>query len=248
LKKRIQISIVSYSNTLPFNYGIDKGDIKQSLLIWDDYPSLSAQRVVNSDVDIALVPVGILPKLKQYKIFSDYCIGAVGKVDSVILFSNVPLDKIRKIKLDYQSTTSNKLLQILCAEYWKLDVEFESSSIGYETQIAEDEGGLIIGDRAFVAKGQYTFQYDLAEAWYQYTGLPFVFAVWIHLPNIDKEILTDLNFCFQVGLDNIDSVCKSHHELDFDLADYLNNKISYQLDEAKRKGLDLFMEKIKNLS
>ncbi len=247
MKKRIQVSIVSYSNTLPFNYGIDQCDVKQNMLIWDDYPSLSAQRVINGDADIALVPVGILPKIKQYQIFSDYCIGAVGKVDSVILFSNVPLDQIRKIKLDYQSTTSNKLLQILCSEYWKLKVDFEPSGIGYESEIVGDEAGLIIGDRAFTAKAHYAFQYDLAEAWYAYTGLPFVFAVWIHLPTIDATTLSELNYCFQVGLDNIDSICKTHHELSFDIEDYLKHKISYTFDASKRKGLELFLEKIKNL-
>ncbi len=246
--KRVQISIVSYSNTLPFNYGIEQCNIDYNMLIWDDYPSLSAQRVLNSDVDIALVPVGILPALKDYKIFGDYCIGAVGKVDSVILFSNSPLDQIHKIKLDYQSTTSNKLLKILCAQYWKLDVAFELSTSGYETQIADNEGGLIIGDRAFTAKAQYTYQYDLAEAWFHFTGLPFVFAVWVHLPNIDEKLLSALNFSFQVGVDNIDTICKQHHELEFDLKDYLKNKISYTLDTAKKEGLSLFLEKIKDLS
>jgi chorismate dehydratase len=247
LKNRIQVSLVSYSNTLPFSYGIEKGDLKTELLIWEDYPSLSSRRVANEDVDIALVPVGILPQLKKYNIFGRYCIGAVGKVDSVILFSNSEINKIKNIKLDYQSTTSNKLLQILCKEHWKIDSKFEVTQAGYETTIANDEGGLIIGDRAFAAKDKFKYQYDLAEAWMDLTGLPFVFAVWVNISDVDPAKLEELNLCFDIGVDRIVEVCKKHHELEFDLLDYLSNKISYPFDAEKRKGLSLFLEKLKNL-
>jgi chorismate dehydratase len=247
LKKRIQVSLVSYSNTLPFSYGIHIGDLKSELLIWEDYPSLSSRRVYNEDVDIALVPVGALPQLKKYNIFGRYCIGAVGKVDSVILFSNTEIEKIKSIKLDYQSTTSNKLLQILCKEYWKIAPKFETTNAGYEATITDDDGGLIIGDRAFTAKNKFKYQYDLAEAWMQFTGLPFVFAVWVNISDIEPAKLDELNHCFEIGVGKIADVCKKHHELEFDLLDYLSNKISYPFDAEKRKGLDLFLEKLKNL-
>jgi chorismate dehydratase len=247
LKKRIQVSLVSYSNTLPFSYGIHIGDLKTELLVWEDYPSLSSRRVTNEDVDIALVPVGALPQLKKYNIFGRYCIGAVGKVDSVILFSNTEIKKMKSIKLDYQSTTSNKLLQILCKEHWKIAPKFEITSAGYETKIADDEGGLIIGDRAFAAKNKFKFQYDLAEAWMDLTGLPFVFAVWVNISDVDPAILEEINLCFDIGVSKIVDVCKKHHELEFDLLDYLSHKISYPFDAEKRKGLDLFLEKLKNL-
>jgi chorismate dehydratase len=246
-KKRIQVSLVSYSNTLPFSYGIEVGDLKSELLIWEDYPSLSSKRVVNEDVDIALVPAGALPQLKKYNIFGRYCIGAVGKVDSVILFSNSEIAKINSIKLDYQSTTSNKLLQILCKEHWKITPKFELSQVGYETTIADKEGGLIIGDRAFAAKDKFKYQYDLAEAWMQLTGLPFVFAVWVNISDIEPTKLDELNHCFELGVGKIADICKKHHELEFDLLDYLSNKISYPFDAEKRKGLNLFLEKLKNL-
>jgi chorismate dehydratase len=247
LKKRLQISIVNYSNTLPFFYGIENAEISQGLLIWEDYPSLSAQRVLNEDVDIALVPVGVLPKLKQYNIFGKYCIGAHGKVDSVILFSNTPIEQIKKVKLDYQSTTSNLLLKILCKEYWQIKPEFITTEAGYETQMNEGEGALIIGDRAFSAKASYKYQYDLSEAWLALTGLPFVFAVWINISEIDQTILDELNFCFEVGVGKIAAVCAKHHEVEFDLYDYLQNKIDYRFDKDKQTALNLYLDKIKNL-
>ena len=59
--------------------------------------------------------------MKEHYIISDYCISCDGEVASVGLFSDVPLNKIEKILLDYQSRTSVELLKILVEEYWKID-------------------------------------------------------------------------------------------------------------------------------
>jgi chorismate dehydratase len=65
--------------------------------------------------------VTIIPQLKEHYIISDYCIGCDGEVGSVCLFSEVPLEKIERILLDYQSTTSIGLLKILIKEFWKIN-------------------------------------------------------------------------------------------------------------------------------
>jgi chorismate dehydratase len=250
INKRISISFVSYSNTLPFVYGLANQIFEHPYIIWEDYPSLSAKRVMDEDVDIALVPVGVLPQLKYYNIFGDLCIGANGTVDSVILFSNDPIHQIKNIILDYQSTTSNKLLRLLCRDFWKVQPNFTLGKAGYESESKAKQGQLIIGDRALLVRNTDTFryQYDLADVWKQWTGLPFVFAVWISInPNIEKAFIAALNEHFQFGVSNIKSVCSKYHEKQFDLKDYLSNKISYDFDESKKQALTLFLEKISTL-
>src|SRR4051812_30744932 len=95
-----------------------------------DYPAKIAQQLIDGEVDVALVPVAIIPKLKEYHIISDYCIGAEGPVASVCLFSEVPLHDIKRIFLDYQSRSSVALLKLLIREHWKLDVELVDTSGG----------------------------------------------------------------------------------------------------------------------
>ncbi|MBK8584164.1 MAG: hypothetical protein IPN88_01490 [Bacteroidetes bacterium] len=91
----LKISVVSYLNSKPFIYGFNKTNFNSKAAIELDIPSVCADKLLTGKVDIGLVPVAILPKLKDYFIISDYCIGANGPVDSVLLLSNVPLNEIK---------------------------------------------------------------------------------------------------------------------------------------------------------
>src|SRR4026208_1404163 len=92
-----------------------------------DYPSRIATMLVDDEIDAGLVPVTIIPQLKQHYLISDFCIACDGEVASVGLFSDVPLLKIEKILLDYQSHASVELLKILVNEHWKIDPVIEMS-------------------------------------------------------------------------------------------------------------------------
>ena len=85
-----------------------------------EYPSKVAAQLLNDEIDIGLVPIAVIPSLKTPHIISDYCIGTEGEVASVCLFSEVPIDQITSICLDYQSRTSVVLLKILLKKYWKI--------------------------------------------------------------------------------------------------------------------------------
>ena len=91
---KIKVSAVSYLNTLPFIYGINNSEVVNDIKLSLDIPSDCGMKLLSGEVDLGLVPVAILPQLKEYHIISDYCIGAEGKVDSVALYSDVPLDEI----------------------------------------------------------------------------------------------------------------------------------------------------------
>src|SRR5690242_3308024 len=150
-----------------------------------DYPSKIASMLLEDKIDVGLVPVAIIPEMKEYHIISDYCIGSVGKVASVCLFSDVLLDKIETILLDYQSRTSVALLKVLTREYWKLNVVFKNTSGNYQSKISGTTAGLVIGDRALQQRKISPFIYDLGEEWKRFTGFPFVFAAWISNKKLD---------------------------------------------------------------
>ncbi len=117
MERKVRVGAVSYLNTKPLIYGIEKGMIKDEAELVIDYPSKIAAMLLNDEIDVGLVPVAILPKMKEHYIISDYCIGSVGAVASVCLFSEVPLHEMKMVLLDYQSRTSVALLKVLIKEY-----------------------------------------------------------------------------------------------------------------------------------
>ncbi len=238
------ISIVNYLNTLPFQYGIAHSPIKEKIILHLDVPSECALKLKEGVVDIGLVPVAMLAELKDYYLISDFCIGANGKVDSVKLYSDSPLHLIRKILLDYQSQTSVNLVKILAREYWKINVRYEKAGPGFENHKEEHSALVIIGDRTFTKKNQFLYEYDLAEEWNKFTGLPFVFAAWVSLKPVPKEFIERFNTALAYGLQHIPEALTNYISPApyFDPEDYLNNKISYNLDHKKLQALDKFLE------
>ena len=210
-----------------------------------DYPSKIASMLLTDELDIGLVPVAVIPKLKEHYIISDYCIGSEGEVESVCLFSEVPMDKIEKVLLDYQSRTSVALLKVLIKEYWKIDVIFEETSEEYQSKISGTTAGLVIGDRALQQRKISPYIYDLGLEWTKFTGLPFVFAAWVSNKKLSDEFVDDFNKANAFGLNNLDVVVKENLYAIFDLNHYYNNCISFGLDPEKRKGMELFLSYLK---
>jgi chorismate dehydratase len=132
---KIRVGAVSYLNTKPLLFGIHRSPIFEKIELITDYPAKIAESLLDGSIDIGLVPVAIIPKLQEFHIISDYCIGAEGPVASVALFSEQPLEKINRVLLDYQSQTSVYLARILLKHYWKKDVEFLDASEGYQELI-----------------------------------------------------------------------------------------------------------------
>jgi len=232
-------------NTKPLIYGFKNGLMKDEVDLFIDYPSKIAAMLLNNEMDIGLVPVAIIPEMKEHYIISDFCIGSVREVASVCLFSEVPINKIETILLDYQSRTSVALLKILIKEYWKINVKFEETSENYQSKISGTVAGLVIGDRALQQRKISPYIYDLGLEWKKFTGLPFVFASWISNKKPEENFIKNFNEANAFGLNQIDKVIKENHYKAFDLRHYYTDCISFDLNENKKKGLELFLGKIK---
>ena len=177
---------------------------------------------------------------------SNYCIGSNGPVDTVCVYSDVPIYKVQNIMLDYQSRTSVELLKVLLRDYWALEPNLIKSEIGADPIVEGRNASLVIGDRAFKLNGMYNYTYDLSEIWNKMTGLPFVFAVWISNKELSKDFKKDFNNALEYGIQNIHKSLSLNADeyLCKDPYDYLTNKISYTLDSNKTKAMELFFSKI----
>ena len=236
---------MSYLNTKPLIYGFEKGMMKEEVELVMDYPANIASMLLNDEIDIGLVPVAVLPALKQYHLISDYCIACDGEVASVCLFSEVPINEIETILLDYQSKTSVALLKILLKDHWNINPKLADTSSGYELSIENTTGGLVIGDRALAQRNQSKYCYDLGSAWKELTGLPFVFAVWVSNKPMDKQFIEKFNMTNSYGLDNLEGIVAKNNFSSYDLDYYFKKNIIFKPEIDKLEVITLFLEKLK---
>lgn len=245
---KIKISAVSYTNTKPFLYGLQHSAIKDKIELSLDMPSDCAQKLIDNVVDIGLIPVAATLSLPSWEIVSAYCIGAVGAVNSVFIFSNCDIRNVERIQLDPESRSSNNLARVLLKNYWKVQPQLIEAASDYGSSTDDRTAFVQIGDRTFGKKGSYKYVYDLAEEWQNFTGLPFVFAAWIANKPISAEFIKDFDVALQYGLAHRHQLLKElPKRTDFDLDDYLMNKLDFDLTEDKKKALYLFLDYIKAL-
>jgi chorismate dehydratase len=246
LDKKWRIGAVSYLNTRPLLLGMEQSPFKERIDLVKSYPAQIAQDLLDDTIDIGLIPVAIMPLLKNPQIVSKYVIGTEGEVASVALFSQVPMDQIEKVYLDYQSRTSVALAKILLKQHWKKEVEFLIATEGYINEISGKTAGIIIGDRALASLNRFEHIYDLGIAWKAHTGLPFVFAAWVANKPIPSEFMEAFDVANGYGLTHLDEVIAliPTSEQVYDLHKYYTENISYTLTEEKKKGLESFLKLI----
>lgn len=244
MDKKWRIGAVSYLNTRPLLLGMEQSPFKERIDLVKSYPAQIAQDLLDDTIDIGLIPVAIMPLLSNPQIISKYVIGTEGEVASVALFSQVPMDKIEKVYLDYQSRTSVALAKILFKQHWNKEVEFLIATEGYINEISGTTAGIIIGDRALASLNRFEHVYDLGLAWKAYAGLPFVFAAWVANKRIPAEFMEAFDAANGYGLKHLDEVIAliPAAEQVYDLHKYYTENISYELTPEKSAGLNKFLE------
>jgi chorismate dehydratase len=240
----VKVAAVSYLNTRPLLYGIENSMIRQQIELDLNYPSMLAQRLQNGSIDLALLPVAAIPHVKGARIISDYGIATDGDVVSVALFSQVPLNEIKSVYLDYQSRTSVRLAQILLEQHWKQPVEYLQATEHYIDYINGPKAGVIIGDRALQQLNNFEYVYDLSAAWKDFTGLDFVFAAWVANKDLPDAFIADFNAANALGVQHIDDVLQQLSFPWYDLETYYRKNICYHIDSNKKAGLNRFLQLI----
>ena len=236
---KIKISAVSYTNTKPFIYGLEHSDLINQIELTLDMPADCAAKVIDQTVDIGLMPVAAFPLVPNANIIGSYCIGSVGAVNSVFIFSHVPVQEIKTLRLDRQSRTSNNLAKVLLKFHWDQEVAFTTD------QEAQTDAIVLIGDRTFGNRDQYAFAYDMGKEWMKFTGLPFLYAAWIANKPIPDAFVAQFDEALKFGLAHRKEVMQDLPYVDgFDMEDYLMHKLDFELSLEKREAMDLFLSYI----
>ncbi|HSH19547.1 MAG TPA: menaquinone biosynthesis protein [Draconibacterium sp.] len=248
--EKTRVSIVSYLNSKPFLYGLNNSVVSKEIDLSLDIPSKVAAKLAFNQVDVGLIPVAGLEDLDNYRIISDYCIGSVGKVKTVVLVSEVPIDQIDTVLMDYQSRSSVLLAKVLAKFYWKKSFQWENTCNNFQNvSIKGNTAGVIIGDRVFDIEDKFTYIYDLSEEWYNFTRLPFIFAVWAAKENISKSFEKKFNNALAFGIENLNEIVQIEQSYypNVNIADYFALNISFDLNDEKREGMKKFLELARKL-
>ncbi|MGJ1228662.1 menaquinone biosynthetic enzyme MqnA/MqnD family protein [Sphingobacterium siyangense] len=239
---KIRVSAVSYTNTYPFLNGIRKSKVMEQIDLSVDYPSACAQKVIDDQADIGIIPTAALLSLPEYYINTDFCIGTEGAVDSVFIFANKPIDEVKTLRLDKQSRTSNGLARVLIKNYWKKDVALITD------ESIEPDAYVLIGDRTFGKKNAVPYVYDLGEEWFNFTGLPFAFALWVSNKKLPESFVEQFNEALAYGVEHATDVIAGLPEFeDFDYTKYLTQHLNFHLTDKKREAVQLYLRYLKEL-
>jgi len=239
---KIRVSAVSYTNTYPFLNGIRKSKVMEQIDLSVDYPSACAQKVIDDQADIGIIPTAALLSLPEYYINTDFCIGTEGAVDSVFIFANKPIEEVKTLRLDKQSRTSNGLARVLIKNYWKKDVELVTD------ESIEPDAYVLIGDRTFGKKNAVPYVYDLGEEWFNFTGLPFAFALWVSNKKLPDSFVEEFNEALAYGVERATDVIAGLPEFeDFDYTKYLTEHLNFHLTAKKREAVQLYLRYLKEL-
>ena len=255
-KSRLRVGAVSFLNTKPLIYPLLNKENQTNMVLSLDVPSRVATLLSEGRLDVGLIPIieyfRTNPSGTNYRILPDISIASNGCVQSIQLFSRVPVQEIRRIALDTSSRSSVALLKILLAEKYGVSPAFTTcaptvnpSTALQNRQYPPFEAVLLIGDPALRHLGTTAYSVDLGEAWYKLTGLPFVYACWIARTDASLGDLPEVLLQSKAGgiaqIPEIAQIEARKLGLPETLClDYLQNRIKYDLDESAIAGIELF--------
>lgn len=242
----LRIGAVNYLNSKPLIEGLAELAPQAELVL--DYPSRLARDLSAGKLDVALVPSIACLLEPNYEVVSDACVAARGAVLSVKLYSRVPPGAIQRLALDEGSRTSATLVRILLAERHGVFPEVEPLPLDCTTESSAADAVLLIGDRAIhPPRERFACTWDLGTEWTEWTGLPFVFAMWGTRIGTDLGRVEDaLRAARDRGVSRLAEIARREAPL-LDLApqtalDYLTKNLYYRLGVAERQGLRRFHE------
>ncbi|QDT66543.1 menaquinone biosynthetic enzyme MqnA/MqnD family protein [Calycomorphotria hydatis] len=241
-----RIGAVSYLNSKPLIEGLADQVAEGQLVL--DYPSVLADQLAAGELDVALIPVVEVLRNPEYEIVTDSCVAARGEVRSVKLFSRVPLGEVRSLALDNGSRTSAALARLMLLERYGIEPHLEQLPMENSTADSTADGILLIGDRAMAPPvEEFHTVWDLGGEWYQWTGLPFVFAVWATRRGVDLgPVERLLGEARDRGVEVFEQIAA--HEAPLlgipveAAVTYLRDNLYFRLGDAERAGLKMFYQ------
>jgi chorismate dehydratase len=244
--RTLRIGAVSYLNSKPLVE--DLGLLLPDADIGLDFPSRLADDLASGNLDIGLIPSIEAFRDPDYEIISDACVATRGPVHSVKLYSRVHPGFIRTLALDEGSRTSAALARIMLEQRFGVEPERVQLPLGKTIADTTADAIVVIGDRAMHdVTEEFDTVWDLGEEWAEWTGLPFVFAMWVGRSGVaDENVVEMLSESRNRGVARCDQIAQREAgELNISVdhaADYLKHNLHFTLGPAERSGLQLFQE------
>ena len=247
----VRIGCVSYLNAKPLVHGLDE---HKGLWLYYDVPSALLGELEAGRVDMALCPViDYHRSTSPLQIVPVGGIGCLGQTLTVRLLSKTPIHTISCVHIDSHSHTSVVLMQIILAKRYGLRPRLIDLRVDREwnglTDHASPASLLLIGDKVVASdsvQAQYQHQLDLGEAWFELTGLPFVFAVWMARRDAflgdAPELLAQQRTANAGRLDAIVACYAQTHGWPPDLARcYLKDLMRYDIGPKQLEAIERFI-------
>lgn len=244
-----RIAASSYLNTAPLIWSFISGPRRESVkLVTDTAPARCADMLAKAEVEVALVPVIEYQRLSEVALVPDVCVGSRSAVRSVVLVSRVNnLKKVKRVALDNSSRTSVALVKIIFREFLGFEPEWETSPPDLKSMLGRADAALIIGDPAMKIPRDQFRVFDLATMWHDYTGLGFVFAMWMARENNAEAVrLIDFAAARDEGLAHLNEIAAQYATQIAlsaeEIKTYLSRNIVFRMDEELKEGLELYFE------
>ncbi len=249
----LRLGHIIYSNCFPPHAGIITGRTAFPFKLVEGVPTALNRLLYEGKVDVSpSSSIEYAVNAKRYVLLPDLSITSRNRVMSIILQSRVPIAELdeKHVALTTASATSVVLLRILLELQQDVHPRFTTFEQGVGTPFVEADAALFIGDLALKLKASrsHPYLYDLGALWHEFTGLPFVFALWQvnYKKNIDKELALLYDIILRsrsYGLANIAELAHTYADR-FGipaqvLIDYWTS-FSYNLGEDEKKGLLAF--------
>jgi chorismate dehydratase len=188
--RRLRVGRIPYINCFPVYGAVDRGMVPLDADVVDGVPTTLNRMMAAGDLDVSVVSaVEYARDWERYLLLPDLAISCDGPVRSVMLFSDRPATQLggQRVVVSRSSMTSVYLLQLLFEHVWRVRPEFvagDAEAADLDAATDAPAARLVIGDAALMLasgalKSPYAFHYDLGAEWKAWTGLPFVFAVWV---------------------------------------------------------------------
>ncbi|UUN28512.1 menaquinone biosynthetic enzyme MqnA/MqnD family protein [Streptomyces sp. FIT100] len=185
-RSRPRVGHIQFLNCLPLYWGLARTGTLLDLELTKDTPEKLSEQLVRGDLDIG--PITLVEYLRNADglvAFPDLAVGCDGPVMSCVIVSQVPLDRLdgARVALGSTSRTSVRLAQLLLAEQYGVAPDYYACPPDLGVMMQEAEAAVLIGDAALRASLHDAPRlglrvHDLGQMWKDWTGLPFVFAVW----------------------------------------------------------------------
>lgn len=191
----LKLGHIVYSNCFPVHAGIITGAVPFPFALVEGVPTELNRKLADGAVDVSpSSSIEYAVNRGTYLILPELSITSRTRVMSIALESRVPIDELDRkvVALTTSSATSVVLLRILLEIRYGVTPDFTVFDQESEDPSGAADAMLTIGDRALKRSQRSTYPhvYDLGLLWHEFTGLPFVFALWQvnYKKNIDKEL------------------------------------------------------------